>query len=75
MAHTHASDMWAYYGRSWGENVGCYPGCADAARRVTKEFLASPEHRDNVLSTTYSAFGVGVACNDRYLFVAVQFVA
>ena len=61
-----------YPGR-WGENIGCFPGCGGAAANVTKSFLASADHRSNIMSDTYRRFGVGVSCNQRYLFVAVQF--
>lgn len=40
-----------------GENVGMGPGCADVARA----FMASTEHRDNILDPAYSTLGVGVS--------------
>jgi uncharacterized protein YkwD len=73
--HTPDDVLRADYPDRWGENIGCFPGCGAAAANATKSFLASAEHRGNILSDTYRRFGVGLACNQRYLFVAVQFSA
>ena len=71
--HTTDDVLRADFPGRWGENIGCFPGCGGAAATATKSFLASAAHSSNILSTTYRKFGVGVACNERYLFVAVQF--
>ena len=71
--HTPDEVLRADYPDRWGENIGCFPGCGGAAANATKSFLDSEAHRNNILSDTYRRFGVGVACNQRYLFVAVQF--
>lgn len=76
LQHTSAVELSMYYpGRLWGENIGCYPGCASAAGDATPAFLASTTHRDNLLSPDFSALGVGLACNDEYLIVAVHYVS
>ena len=71
--HTTDDVLRADYPDRWGENIGCFPGCGGAAANVTKSFLASADHRSNIMSDTYRRFGVGVSCNQQYLFVAVQF--
>lgn len=76
LQHTDGRELAADYpGIDWAENIGCYPGCADAADDATPSFLSSPTHRDNIMNPSYTYIGVGVACNDKYLFVAVQFTS
>lgn len=71
--HTSDAELRAEYTDRWGENIGCFPGCKDAASDATQKFLGSALHRANILSPMFQRFGVGVACNGRFLFVAVQF--
>jgi uncharacterized protein YkwD len=73
--HTSDDELRADYRAAgvWGENIGCFPGCMRAAPGATQDFLNSAAHRANILSPDYRRFGVGVSCNERYLFVAVQF--
>jgi uncharacterized protein YkwD len=76
LRHSTPAQMSSRYpGRAWGENIGCYPGCANAAGSATRAFLRSAIHRGNILNPNYLSFGVGAACNGRYLFVAVQFTS
>ena len=72
--HTSAAQLErTYAGLTRGENLGCFPGCGPAAASATPAFVKSVQHRSNILNPSFRRFGVGVSCNERYLFVAVQF--
>ncbi|MEA2477264.1 MAG: hypothetical protein QOC87_1463 [Actinomycetota bacterium] len=63
---------------SLGENVGVDGGVRDygSARTVgalQKAFLASPEHRANILLPSYRYMGVGVARHNNQMWVTVIF--
>lgn len=56
--------------RRLGENVGKGPGLAD----IQRSFMASADHRDNILLREFSEFGVGVATDGaQTIYVAVIF--
>lgn len=59
---------------SWttvGENVGTGPSC-DA---IAKAFMASKEHRANILDPTFGSLGVGVSVSGRgTIFVTEDFM-
>jgi peptidoglycan hydrolase-like protein with peptidoglycan-binding domain len=52
-----------------GENVGEGPTIAD----LDSAFMASTEHRDNILDPTYRDVGVGVASGSGVLWITVDF--
>ena len=52
-----------------GENVGEGPTIAD----LDSAFMASTEHRDNILDPTYRDVGIGVASGDGVLWITVDF--
>lgn len=56
--------------RNLGENVG-YGGSIQA---VQNQFMASSNHRANVLSRTWNGVGVGVAKNGNRVFVVQVFI-
>ena len=45
--------------RSAGENIGWNAGYADPAGSINVEFMASPDHRSNILNRNYTEMGVG----------------
>ena len=45
--------------RSAGENIGWNAGYADPAGAINGEFMASPDHRSNILNRNYTEMGVG----------------
>jgi uncharacterized protein YkwD len=45
--------------RSAGENIGWNAGYADPAGSINGEFMASPDHRSNILNGNYTEMGVG----------------
>jgi hypothetical protein len=48
---------------SWvGENIAWVSGANANAGRLHTMWMESPHHRDNMVSPTYSAAGVGVYC-------------
>jgi uncharacterized protein YkwD len=47
--------------RSAGENIGWESGSGDAAGYINGQFMASPEHRDNILNANYTDLGTGSA--------------
>jgi uncharacterized protein YkwD len=58
-------------GQWWvlGENVGMGPSC----QAIHDAFMASPEHRSNILDTDYNQVGVGVAVKDGTIYVTEDF--
>jgi uncharacterized protein YkwD len=54
---------------SWGENVAK----AGTLRRVRRMWMASPDHRYNMLYRAYDHAGVGVVRTHRWLWVTVIF--
>ncbi len=55
--------------RTVGENVGIGPG----TRLLHNAFMASPDHRANVLSRAYTEVGIGVVRRNGTLFVTEDF--
>jgi len=55
--------------RTVGENVGVGPG----TRLLHNAFMASPEHRANVLSSAYTEIGIGVVRRHGTLYVTEDF--
>ena len=45
--------------RSAGENIGWESGAGDAAGYINGQFMASPEHRSNILNGNYTDLGIG----------------
>jgi uncharacterized protein YkwD len=62
--------------RALGENVGVSVPTSDTLRGVHDAFVASQEHRRNLLDPTYTHMGVGVAVGpDGRVWVAEVFAA
>jgi hypothetical protein len=55
--------------RRLGENIGRGPNVSN----IQRNFMASPEHRDNILFPQFSEIGVGVADGKGYVYVSVVF--
>jgi uncharacterized protein YkwD len=55
--------------RAVGENVGM----GGAARQLHAAFMASPEHRANILSANYTELGIGLARHNGVLYVTEDF--
>lgn len=73
LAHSNLPD--GYQGGTWcqlGENVGAGPTVAS----IEPAFMASREHRANILNSVYDHVGTGVATNatSGYVFVVQEFV-
>lgn len=69
----HNADLAAEAPSTWrtlGENVGRGPTCEDIARA----FLASPEHRVNILNPQFDSVGIGAALSGRVMFVTEDFM-
>ncbi len=63
-AHGNFSGRMAAYhvsGRTAGENLAWGTGYLGQAGEVVQEWLASPEHRANLLAAGYSRIGIGLA--------------
>jgi uncharacterized protein YkwD len=45
--------------RSAGENIGWVSGASSPASYINGQFMGSPEHRSNILSSGYTEMGVG----------------
>lgn len=67
--HNHRMPEQACCWQSLGENVGAGGSTADLHRA----FMASPEHRDNILSPYFSEVGVGVERRGDRLWVTQVF--
>ncbi|MDQ1705363.1 MAG: hypothetical protein QOF18_1729 [Frankiaceae bacterium] len=65
---THGSSHWMTY----GENVG--QGQASSPDGLFKAYMASPEHRDNILTSAYRYVGVGVVFTGRTAWNTFDFV-
>lgn len=69
MSHTVGGNLaaqLAWYKVSWyryGENVGAttYPWGSQAAQNIQSMWMASPSHRDLILSSSFNYIGVGLA--------------
>jgi uncharacterized protein YkwD len=59
-----------------GENIArnSYPG-GQAVTIAMRDFMASPSHRDNILSTNFSHVGVGVAISGGITYFAIVFLS
>jgi uncharacterized protein YkwD len=67
MADVLAGDGWSM----WGENIGMAPTLS----RVQRSFLASPEHRANILRRAFDHAGIGVVRSRGVTWVTVDFYA
>lgn len=73
LVHSNLPD--GYDANAWchlGENVGAGP----SVESIEPAFMASPEHRANILNPVYDHVGTGVATNatSGYVFVVQEFV-
>jgi uncharacterized protein YkwD len=59
--------------RSIGENIAYNRGYADPVEKAVQQWLGSPGHRQNLLSSHWkeSAVGVAIAANGAYYFTQV----
>jgi uncharacterized protein YkwD len=59
-----------------GENIArnSYPG-GQAVTIALQDFMASPGHRDNILSTNYTHVGVGVGVSGNVTYFAIVFLS
>jgi len=48
-------------------------GCWSDVGRVMDGWMASAEHRPNILDPHFNWMGVGVACDGRHTYFVVQF--
>lgn len=70
----HSDEMAAWYGgHTWGENVGCVPGCPNDAGQIVNIWLASPGHAANVFNPAFGRIGVGVACSGSVQMVVAHY--
>lgn len=57
---------------SWGENIAFSRGLADPVDAIVQGWMDSPGHRENILRTTFTHTGVGVAqSGDTFYFTQV----
>jgi uncharacterized protein YkwD len=73
----HSSELSTWYGAGfWGENAACMDwsgGCWSDAGRVIDGWMASAEHRPNILNPNYHWIGIGIACDGRHTYMVVHF--
>jgi uncharacterized protein YkwD len=74
----HSTELSAWYSGAgaWGENLACIDwsgGCWGDAAKVMDMWMASPEHRANILNPSYHWMGIGVACDGRRTYFVTQF--
>lgn len=75
----HSGELPSWYGGGggyWGENAACMDwshGCWGDAGRVMVGWMASAEHRPNIVNPNYQWLGVGVACDGRHTYFVVHF--
>ena len=73
----HSSELGTWYITSaWGENAACVAwakGCWSGAPLIMDGWMASPEHRPNVLGPTFRYLGIGIACDGQHTYVVTQF--
>jgi uncharacterized protein YkwD len=74
---SHTADPTEVYLRDvrwsrWGENVGDTGGGADL-RPLQRAFMASPEHRENVLEPSFDRVAIGVVMRDGEAWVTLFF--
>jgi uncharacterized protein YkwD len=73
----HSSELSTWYAAGfWGENAACMDwsgGCWSDAGRVMDGWMASPEHRPNILGPNYHWIGIGIACDGRHTYMVVHF--
>jgi len=70
----HSNELGAWYaGHSAAENVSCIAPCPGDGGQAMSMWLASPEHRVNVLDPAFHRIGVGVTCNGREMLAVVHF--
>lgn len=67
-----------YEAWSWGENLATLrfdtlPTPEYVANYFMRAWEASPDHRTNLLSPTYTTTGIGIALNSHTIYVTVQF--
>lgn len=64
---------------SSGENIAKYPvirgSDQDLARRLVDGWLASAGHRENIMRTSYTRLGIGLAQQDNYVYATQLFAA
>ena len=65
---THGSPNWTAY----GENVG--DGPTSSADTLFQAYMNSPEHRDNILGSSYRYLGVGVVFDGSTAWNTLDFV-
>jgi len=58
-----------------GENIARYDGYSpdDAVRQVVQDWMNSPGHRKNILHASYNAIGIGVAYDNRSIYITQDF--
>jgi uncharacterized protein YkwD len=73
----HSSELSTWYAAGfWGENAACMDwsgGCWSDAGRVMDGWMASAEHRPNILGPNYHWIGIGIACDGRHTYMVVHF--
>ena len=73
----HSPELSTWYSAGfWGENAACMDwsgGCWSDAGRVMDGWMASPEHRPNILGPNYHWIGIGIACDGRHTYMVVHF--
>jgi uncharacterized protein YkwD len=73
----HSPELSTWYAAGyWGENAACMDwsgGCWSDAQRVMDGWMASPEHRPNILGPNYHYIGIGIACDGQHTYMVVQF--
>ena len=52
--------------RSAGENIGWEANASDPAAYINTQFMNSPEHRTNILDSSYTTVGVGSATGNNW---------
>jgi len=73
----HSPELSTWYAAGfWGENAACMDwsgGCWSDAGRVMDGWMASAEHRPNILGPNYHWIGIGIACDGRHTYMVVHF--
>ena len=61
--------------RKVAENVAHYHGYRPSGEDAVKDWMGSPEHRENLVDPQLSLSGVGVACAERDCYLTQLFAA
>lgn len=72
----HAPELASWYGGTFGENLACVSssaGCSGGAGTIIDGWMASPEHRANILNPSYNWIGIGYACDGQHSYFVVQY--